>query len=191
MKTILILLASCSLLSGCASTATINRLETQSGQGVFHVVEQRRSQSPAGFGDLQVTLSLKTRNPGSVLIDTTGYGTEKYQLLIGVNGQTQRVTGAMKQEVGEYRGSMDPEAGNGTRYRFATTLRLPIGPHQVTFALPVDGVVLEHEVIIGQGANAIELKPVYRAKGNHRLLGFHGDRTFYGGVKTLIAAKQC
>lgn len=185
MKHIIVLLASMTLFSGCASTQTIKQLETQSSQGVFHVVTQGQATPASGFGDLQVLLDVKTRTSGTALIDTTNYGTEQYQLLVGVNGQTHRVSGTMRPEIGEYRGSTDPEAGNGVRYRFATTLRLPVGTHRISFALPGDHVVLEQEVRIEQGIKRVELKPVYRAKNPHRLFGFRGERTFYQGVKAL------
>jgi hypothetical protein len=186
----IVLLASFTLLGGCASMATINRLETQSGQGVFQVIEQDSSQPPAGFGDLKISLNLKTRKSGTVLIDTTDYGTERYQLLIGVNGQTQRVSGRMSSETGEYVGSNNPEAGNGVRYKFATTLRLPVGNHRIAFALPSDRFSFEQEIVIGQGPNLLELKPVYRAKHRSRLIGFNGNRTFYEGVSALIVSGQ-
>lgn len=185
MKHIIVLLASMALFSGCASTQTIRQLETQSKQGVFKIVSQGQDAPASGFGDLQVLLDVKTRTSGTALIDTTGYGTEQYQLLVGVNGQTHRVAGVMSPEISEYRGSTDPEAGNGVRYRFATTLRLPVGTHRIIFALPGDHVVLEQEVRIEQGIKRVELKPVYRAKNPHRLFGFRGERTFYQGVKAL------
>jgi len=59
MKNIIILLAAVTLFSGCASTETIKRLESQSGQGVFQAVEQNSATPVTGFGDLQVSLSVK------------------------------------------------------------------------------------------------------------------------------------
>lgn len=190
MKKIIVLLASVALFSGCASTETIKRLESQSGQGVFQVVEQSSTAPVTGFGDLQVSLSVKTRKSGSVLIDTTDYGTERYQMLVGVKGQTQRVIGAMKTETGEYQGSTDPEAGNGVRYRFNTTLRLPVGTHKISVALPGDGVVLEHDVTVHHGMNRLALKPVYGMKSSYTLLGFRGERTSYEGVAALVVNGQ-
>lgn len=190
MKKISVLLLSCVLLVGCAATETIRRLESQTGQGVFPVVDQESRPAPAGFGDLQVSLTVKTRKPNSVLIDTTGYGTDRYQLLVGAGDQVRRVTGSMTVETGAYRGSSDPEAGNGVRYRFATTLRLPVGMHRLTVALPGDGVVLEHPVEIRQGSNTLALKPVYRMKKKYRRIGFPGPRTYYEGVKKLAVVEQ-
>jgi len=190
MKKISVLLLSFVLLVGCASTETIRRLESRAGQEIIQVVGQDNQPTPAGFGDLQVSLTVKTRNPNSVLIDTTGYGTDRYQLLVGAGDQVRRITGAMAVETGEYRGSSDPEAGNGVRYRFATTLRLPVGMHRVTAALPGDGVVLEQMVEIRQGSNTLALKPVYRMKSKHRRIGFPGQRTYYEGVKGLEVVEQ-
>ena len=178
------------LLSGCASTETIRRLESRAGQGIFPVAEQESQPAPAGFGDLQVSLTVKTREPDSVLIDTTGYGTDRYQLLVGAGDQVRRLTGSMSGEAGEYLGSSDPEAGNGVRYRFATTLRLPVGTHRLTVALPGDGVVLEHPVEIRQGSNQLALQPVYRMKKKYRRIGFSGPRTYYEGVKKLAVAGE-
>ena len=127
MKKISVLLLSFVLLVGCASTETIRRLESRAGQEIIQVVGQDNQPTPAGFGDLQVSLTVKTRKPNTVLIDTTGYGTERYQMLVGVGDQVRRLSGVMTGEPGAYRGSSDPEAGNGVRYRFATTMRLPGG----------------------------------------------------------------
>ncbi|MDP2757928.1 MAG: hypothetical protein Q8O45_09965 [Desulfurivibrionaceae bacterium] len=190
MKKIIILLASFILLTGCASRETIKRLESQSRQENFQMVGQESQSAPAGFGDLQVSLTVKTRKPNTVLIDTTGYGTDRYQLLVGAGDQVRRVRGDMTAETGMHRGSRDPEVGNGVRYRFATTLQLPVGLHRVTVALPGDGVVLEQLVEIKQGSNTLELKPVYRMKNKHRRIGFPGQRTYYEGVKELVVVGQ-
>jgi len=187
MKKISMLVLSFVLFVGCASTETIRRLEFQAGQNVSPLVGQGNQPAPAGFGDLQVSLTVKTRKPNSVVIDTTGYGTDRYQLLVGAGDQVRRVSGDMAVETGVHRGSSDPEIGNGVRYRFATTLRLPVGMHRVTAALPGDGVVLEQLVEIKQGSNKLELKPVYRMKSKHRRIGFPGQRTYYEGVKELVA----
>ena len=185
MKKIIILLASVALFSGCAPTETIKRLESQSGQSVFQVVSQSSTAPATGFGDLQISLSVKTRKSGTVLFDTTDYGTERYQMLVGVKGQTQRVIGTMTTETGAYHGSTDPEAGNGVRYAFTTTLRLPVGTHKISVALPGDGTLLEQDVTIRDGLQKLELKPVYKSRNPHRLIGFNGDRSYYEGVKRL------
>lgn len=190
MKNFIIVLGILVLLTGCASMESIKRLESQAGQGVFQVVEQNSQSTPVGFGDLEITLEVKTRNHGTVLIDTTNYGTERYQLLVGVADQTLRVQGHMTAETGEYRSSSDPEAGNGVRYRFAASIRLPVGTHRVTMALPGDGVVLEQEVKIRQGNNRLELRPVYQRKNSHRLIGFRGESTYYEGIKALVVASS-
>ncbi|MDD2499948.1 MAG: hypothetical protein PHN92_03915 [Geobacter sp.] len=185
MKKIIVLLASVALFSGCASTETIKRLESQHGQGAFQVVDASAKPLPDGYGDLKISLNVKTRPSNAVLINTTGYGTERYQLLIGINGQTQRLVGKATLETGEYRRSIDPEAGNGVRYVFETTLRLPVGLHKVTFALPGDGVVLEQALDVKLGENQMVLQPVYRSKNPHQRIGFNGDTTYYEGVKRL------
>lgn len=178
------------LLTGCASTATIKRLESLAGQEVFQMEGPAGQAAPEGFGDLQVSLTVKTRKPNTVLLDTTGHGTDRYQMLVEAGDQVRRLRGVMTAEAGAYRGSLDPEAGNGVRYRFATTLRLPVGTHRVTVALPGDGVVLEQLVEIKQGSNTLELKPVYRMKNKHRRIGFPGKRTYYEGVKELVVVGQ-
>lgn len=190
MKMIGMLLLSALLLGGCAATETIRRLESQAGPGGFLVAEQESRPLPPGFGDLQVSLTVKTRKPNTVLIDTTGYGTDRYQLLVGADDQVRRVSGDMATETGVHRGSSDPEAGNGVRYRFATTLRLPVGMHRVTAALPGDGVVLEQLVEIKPGSNMLELQPVYRMKSKYRRIGFPSQRTYYEGVKKLAVVEQ-
>lgn len=186
MKKIIILMTFATLLTGCASTEAIKRLESRNGQGVFQVLDASAKPLPDGYGDLQINLNLKTRTRDAVLINTTGDGTERYQLLVGINGQTQRLTGKMTPESGEYRGSKDPEAGNGIRYSFETTVRLPVGLHTMTLALPEDGVVLERRLEVKSGENRMVLQPVYRSKNPHQRIGFNGDTTYYEGVKSLL-----
>lgn len=186
MKKIIVLLVSVALFTGCASTEAIKRLESQNGQGVFQVIDASAKPLPDGYGDLKISLNLKTRSSDAVLINTTCDGTERYQLLVGINGQTQRLTGKMTPESGEYRDSKDPEAGTGVRYAFETTVRLPLGLHTITFALPGDGVVLEQAWNVKPGENRVVLQPVYRSKNPHQRIGFNGDSTYYEGVKRLL-----
>ena len=186
MKKFIILMASVALFAGCASTETIKRLESQNGQGVFQVIDAAAKPLPEGYGDLKISLNLKTRTSNAVLINTKHHGTEHYQFLVGINGQTQRLVGKMIPETGEYRGSKDPEAGTGVRYAFETTVRLPVGLHKVTFALPGDGVVLEQALEVKHGENTVVLQPLYNRKNPHQRIGFNGDTTYYEGVKSLL-----
>ena len=188
MKKYTLLIASLFLLGGCAASQTVRQLETQNAQGVFQVVKDADGQPSAGYGDLKIALNLKTRNPGTFLVDTTGYGTERYKLLIGINGQTETVAGVMTPESGEYKGSKDPEAGNGVRYLFAKTLRLPVGEHRLVLALPGDKVLSEHVVKIKHGVNALNLQPVYGRKSSYRMIGFYGATTYFEGVRSLAVA---
>lgn len=186
MKMLIVLLASIALFSGCASTETIKRLESQHGQGAFQVVDASAKPLPEGYGDLKISLNVKTRTSDAILINTAGYGTEHYHLLVGINGQTRRLVGKMATESGGYRNNRDPEAGSGVRYTFETTLRLPVGLHTMTFALPGDGVVLEQTLEVKPGENRMVLQPVYRSKNPHQRIGFKGDSTYYEGVKRLL-----
>ena len=68
MKKIIVLLASVALFSGCASTEAIKRLESRHGQGVFRVVDASAKPLPDGYGDLQISLNVKTRTSNAVLI---------------------------------------------------------------------------------------------------------------------------
>lgn len=188
MKKYTLLIASLLLLGGCAANQTVRQLETPNAQGGFQVVKDADGQPSAGYGDLKIALNLKTRNPGTFLVDTTGYGTERYKLQIGINGQTETIAGVMTPESGEYKGSKDPEAGNGVRYRFAKTLRLPVGEHRLVLALPGDTVVFEHVVTIRHGVSVLNLQPVYGRKDSHRMIGFYGDTTYYEGVRRLTVA---
>ena len=188
MKKYTFLIASLFLLGGCAANQTVRQLETQPLQGERQVVKISADQAAPGFGDLQLSLELKTRNHGTLLFDTAGYGTEKYALLVRVNGKPLQVAGGMTGETGDYRGSRDPEAGNGVRYRFATTLRLPVGMHTLICELPGEGVVFEQQVVVGEGVNRLKLQPVYKRKDSHRLIGFYGDTTYYEGVRRLTVA---
>lgn len=186
MKKIVVLLTTVVLFSGCASTETIKRLESQHGQGAFQVLDASAKPLPEGYGDLKISLNVKTRTSDAVLINMRDHGTDRYQLLIGINGQTHRLKGKMLPESGEYRGSRDPEAGTGVRYTFETTVRLPVGLHTMTFALPGDGAVLEQALEVKPGENRMVLQPVYRNKNPHQRIGFNGETTYYEGVKSLL-----
>ena len=78
---------------------------------------------------------------------------------------------------------MDPEAGEGIRYRFNKRLQLKAGAHRIVVALPDDGIAAEREIILAEGnVNSLVLEPVYGAAAYKRGPGFYGVTSFTKGV---------
>lgn len=75
----------------------------------------------------------------------------------------------------------DPEGGTGWKYSFNKKLVLNPGKHKLIIALPVNDLVVEHDIVLRDGANTINLKPVYKTT---RLRPYKGQ-SFRAGVKNV------
>lgn len=159
-RTYLLLLMLLTVTGGCAERAALIRASSTSMH--TDIFEERTNGGPAppGYTDLLVAATLKTHKPGAHYI-ADSHGTPDYRLLLNIDGQALLLRGRIQRESSEPKKLVDPEAGDGDRYRFGTKLRLKAGAHRVVVALPDDGIAVEREVSLAEGKNDLVLEPVY------------------------------
>ncbi len=126
---------------------------------VFREVSSEEK-TPAGYSELSIYSSLKTRNPGIYLFDNSKRGTSDYVLLVNIDGQVARIEGLLKEDKSVK--FDDPEAGEGIKYMFQKNILLQAGSHLLIIACPEDGIAIEKKIVLKDGTkNIILLKPQY------------------------------
>jgi hypothetical protein len=81
---------------------------------------------------------------------------------------------------------VDPEAGDGIRYRFSKILRLKAGTHRVVVALPDDEVAVAREITLSDGTpNSLVVEPIYSTKPGKRRPGDLTTTNFKEGIRSL------
>lgn len=160
MKKLCLLIIAISLLGGCARGAAL--ITANSASSRTDVFEELKGNSiaPQGYSELRVTATLKTHKPG-IFAAKDIHGTPDYRLLVNIDGQALLLRGRIQKENSEPAKLVDPEAGDGVRYRFNAELRLKAGLHRVVVALPDDGVAVERKMDLAEGKNDLALEPVY------------------------------
>ena len=89
-------------------------------------------------------------------------GTPDYVVVLNIDGQAEKLKGAMTEEHTLDERPRTPETGNGIRYRFRKVLRLTAGNHKVFVAVPDDDVAVEVEIRLEDGTRSeLVLEPVY------------------------------
>lgn len=160
MKKLCLLIVAISLLGGCARGAALIRANSASSRTDVFEELKGNSSAPQGYGDVRVTATLKTHKPG-IFAAKDIHGTPDYRLLVNIDGQALLLRGRIQKENSEPAKLVDPEAGDGVRYRFNAELRLKAGLHRVVLALPDDGIAVERDMDLGEGKNDLVLEPVY------------------------------
>jgi len=182
-KTCLLLLMSLMVLSGCAeSSALIKTNNTSIRTDIFEVVTNGAT-TPQGFADLHITATLKTHKPG-IYSAKDIHGTPDYKLLLNIDGQAVLLQGSLQKENSESMKLIDPEAGDGIRYRFSKNLRLKAGTHRIVVALPDDGIAIEREINLVEGnGNNLVIEPIYSATPGNKRPASYNNTSFKEGIK--------
>lgn len=185
MKKLCLLLVAISLLSGCAeSSALIKANSTSLRTDIFEEITNGGT-APQGYTELRITASLKTHKPG-IYSSSDIHGTPDYKLLVNVDGQALILRGNLQQEKTEPMKLLDPETGEGIRYRFSKTLRMKTGAHKIVVALTDDGVAVERELVLNEGVvNSLSIEPVYSTKPGKRRPGSYSLTSFMEGVRSI------
>lgn len=184
MKFILLAMA-LSAASGCAESSALIKANSNSMR--MDIFEELTNSSTAskGFADLHITASLKTHKPG-IYSAPDIHGTPDYKLLLNIDGQAVLLQGSLQSEQSELTKPVDPEAGDGIRYRFSKNLRLKAGTHRIVIALPEDGIAIEREITLVEGkANNLVLEPIYSTKPGKRRLGSYSTTSFTEGIRSI------
>lgn len=173
------------VVSGCAeSSALIKANSTSMRTDIFEELTNGEI-APRGFSDLRITATLKTHKPG-IYSATDVHGMPDYNLLLNIDGQAVLLRGGLQKENSEPMKLVDPEAGDGIRYRFSKKLRLKAGVHKIVVALPDDGIAVEREITLAEGnVNNLVLEPIYRTTPGKRRPGMYSTTSFTEGIRSL------
>ena len=184
-KTSLLLMLSLMVLSGCAESSALIKANSTSLRTDVYEELINGATTPQGFADLRVTTTLKTHKPG-IYSAKDIHGTSDYKLLLNIDGQAVLLRGNLQNENSESRGLVDPEAGDGIRYRFSKNFRLKAGTHRVVVALPDDEIAVAREITLVEGnMNNLVLEPIYSTKPGKKRLGMYGTTSFIEGIRAF------
>lgn len=188
MTAIYIITIISALLAGCA-TSLSKQAMMNSRTDVFSQISPNSS-IPAGHADLTISASLKTHREFDCPINQQHpHGTAAYKLVLNVDGQAAQLNGRMQSESSESRGVMDPEAGDGIRYRFGKNLRLKAGAHKIIVALPDDGIAVEREITLIEGdVNNLVMEPIYSTTQGKKMPGVYSTTSFKEGIRGVRLA---
>jgi len=134
---------------------------------------------------LCIFATLKTHKPG-IYSASDMHGTPNYKLLLNIDGQAVLLLGNLENENSEPMKLVDPEAGDGIRYRFSKNLRLKSGTHRIVVALPEDGIAVERVITLVEGnVSHLVVEPIYSTKSGKRHPGRYGTTSFTEGIRSL------
>lgn len=181
---LLLLALSMTVVSGCAESSALIKANSTSMRTDIYEELTNGGIAPKGFTDLRITATLKTHKPG-IYSSSDIHGTPDYKLLLNIDGQAVLLLGNLQKENSEPMKLVDPEAGDGIRYRFSKNFRLKPGTHRIVVALPDDGIAVEREIALTEGkVNHLVVEPVYSTTPGKRRPGV-STTSFKQGIRTI------
>lgn len=181
----LLLMLSLMVLSGCAESSALIKANNTSLRTDVYEELTNGATAPQGYVDLRISASLKTHRPG-IFSAKDIHGTPDYKLLLNIDGQAVLLQGSLQKENSEPMKLVDPEAGDGIRYRFSKNLRLKAGLHKVVVALPDDEIAVTREITLNEGdRNSLVVEPVYSNMPGKRRPGMYSTTSFTEGIRSL------
>lgn len=184
-KASLLLMLSLMVLSGCAESSALIKANSASLRTDVFEELTNGATTPQGYVDLRVTATLKTHKPG-IFSAKDIHGTPDYKLLLNIDGQVVTLQGNLQIENSEPMKQVDPEVGDGIRYRFSKNLRLKAGLHKVVVALPEDEIAVAREITLSEGDRySLVVEPIYSTKPGKRQPGTYSTTNFREGIRSL------
>lgn len=183
MKTTLhfacIILIASLLISGCAnSRGLIAKASIGSKQDVF--TEVLGKEIPSGKAIADIKFSVKSIS-SRFLWFYNKHTDPPFTVHLNIDGQaTVLETEPVLEDISPIDSNV-PESGTGWKYQFSKRIALAPGKHKLTIALPVDNVIVEQEIVLRDGMNTINLKPIYKK----RVLRPYKGENFTAGVKSV------
>jgi len=170
-------------VSGCAGNMeAINKPDYDNSQDIA----KNSIETPLlshEYANVYISASLKTHKPGIYIFDNKKHGTDKFELIVHIDGKPVQIKNSTKEEDTSYLHEKYPEAGNGIRYNFRGSIRLRPGNHKIALSIPDDEIFVEKDIYIKGGSSKIIIEPVYRRRKPYRKIGFVADTSFYEGIK--------
>lgn len=170
-------------MSGCTRDAELlKRGSVTTKSDVFREVPSDEK-VPSGYSKLIIYSSVKTPRSGDRWFDNSKRGTSDYVLLINIDGQAERINGAVTEDSSSK--FNDPEAGVGIRYIFEKKVLMRSGRHNLIIASPEDGIAVEKVIDLADGTdNFILLKPKYGGVTSRRKPSVYGSGPrFTNGIR--------
>ncbi|ACM22102.1 lipoprotein, putative [Geotalea daltonii FRC-32] len=167
------------LISGCAnSRGLIAKASIGSKQDVFTDVLGKEVPSGKAIADIKFSVkSISSRFPWSY----NKHNDPPFTVHLNIDGQaTVLETEPVLEKISPIDSNV-PESGTGWKYRFSKQIALAPGKHKLRIVLPVDDVIVEQEIVLRDGVNTINLKPIYKK----RLLRPYKGESFTAGVKSI------
>lgn len=169
----------CVVVSGCATNRDlITKTSIATRSDVFAEVVNSDIQT----GKAIIDFSFAVKSNSYYLMGTYGKHTAPpYRVTLNIDGQATVLEAEPILEDKSPVDSKVPESGIGWKYQFNKRIVLAPGKHTLTFALPIDDVIVEREVELRSGANSVTVTPIYSKRN---LRPFKGEN-FTAGVKSL------
>jgi hypothetical protein len=186
MKSRIVLLFAGMVVAGCAENGELlKRAERPERSNVYTVVTTA-TPPERGFADLAIRASVKTHRAALLPLGNDPHGTPGYQLLVNIDGEPLRISGAPAIEEGFSDAGRNPEAGEGIRYLFRAHLRLKAGAHRVIVALPGDRVAVQRDICLEERTDTMmEVTPSYFSVRRQLGPGSAGATSFREGTSGL------
>jgi len=174
------------VLAGCAAS---NQNLLGQRNDVFQVASDRAAVG-ADEAIVAVSASIKTHKYSPLLFEPSKHGKEEYRLFIDINGQSINLPMERQEEMTTTDPHIDPESGEGVRYRYKTTIRLKPGTYTVTAYLPTENVSVRREVVIPREGKTLIVNPIYRGLARRKAPSLRRLPDFKDGVKALEIIAQ-
>lgn len=146
-------------IAGCAGNRdAITKASFNSRQDIF---QQTHSVQPVD-GKALLNVEFPVKNYKSYFINTyTKYENPPYTVTINIDGQAAEVSAepVLENMPGDFRDA--PEVGTGWKYVFKRAFVLQPGKHHIIVAVPLSDVIIEKNLDLKEGANSLQLAPVY------------------------------
>ena len=167
------------IASGCASNKDlIAKTSLGNRQDVFAEAVGKNVLPGQAMAD--ITFSVKSNSSRFMWIYNK-HTDPPYRAHLNIDGQTTVLEAEPVLEDKSPIDSSVPESGIGWKYDFSKRITLAPGKHTLTVALPVNDVIVEQEIVLRDGINTINLKPIYKK----RLLRPYKGENFTAGVKSV------
>lgn len=167
------------VISGCANNRELIVSSSHATRNdVFTEIASSETESGKAIADIMFSVKSNSSRFAEMNIK---HSNPPYRVHVTIDGQTTVLEAEPVLENVSSAGINVPESGTGWSYTFSKRIALAPGKHKLTIAIPADNVIVEQEITLHAGENAIIVHPVYSKK----LLRPYKGQNFAAGVETL------
>lgn len=167
------------VISGCANNRElIAKASNATRSDVFVEIANSDALPEKAIADIKFSV----KSNSSYFFGTYNkHSNPPYRVNVKIDGQAMVLESEPVLEAKSPIDASIPESGTGWKYQFSKRIALAPGKHILTIALPIDDVIVEREIELRSGINAITVAPVY----SRRSLRPYKGQNFTAGVKAL------